>query len=155
MVGSFAVCHHVFTQEATNDFALLCGDNNPLHIDPEFANTTMFGGTIVHGIFVSSLFSTLFGRSLHGAIYVSQTLNFKQPVYVGAHVRAQIEVLTIERKREGTSPYLFNERFYKKYIIATRKGISNLWRSQVLASLLGLPRSPSKRLVSKCIALLL
>ena len=101
VVGSFAVCHHVFTQEATNDFALLCGDNNPLHIDPEFANTTMFGGTIVHGIFVSSLFSTLFGRSLHGAIYVSQTLNFKQPVYVGAHVRAQIEVLTIERKRKG------------------------------------------------------
>ena len=101
VVGAFASCHHSFTQEATNDFAALCGDNNPLHTNPEFAGTTMFGGPIVHGILVSSVFSTLFGRSLHGSIYVSQTFSFKRPVYVGSSIRAQIEILTIEKKRKG------------------------------------------------------
>ena len=101
VVGAYANCEHVFTQEATNEFAAICGDNNPLHTDPEFAKMTMFGGPIVHGILVSSLFSTLFGRSLHGAIYVSQNLNFKRPVYVGSPIRAQMEILTIEKKRKG------------------------------------------------------
>ena len=35
------------------------------------------------GMLVASLFSTLFGRTVHGSVYVSQTLNFKRPVHVG------------------------------------------------------------------------
>jgi acyl dehydratase len=61
----------------------------------------MFKGTIVHGIFVSSLFSTIFGRSIPGSIYVSQNVNFKKPVHVGVEVTVRIEVISIEDKRKG------------------------------------------------------
>lgn len=100
-VDSFAEVNHVFSQEDVNTFASLCGDNNPLHIDPIYAKDTIFKGTIVHGIFVSSLFSTLFGRSITGAVYVSQSLSFKRPVYVGAPVIAKMRILSIENKKKG------------------------------------------------------
>ena len=99
--GAYASCEHIFTQEAVNCFAALCGDNNPLHVNPEYASKTLFNGTIVHGILVSSLFSTLLGRSLHGAIYVNQNLKFRAPVHVGSLVRAKITVLKNETKKKG------------------------------------------------------
>lgn len=100
-VGAYSELFHSFSQADVATFANICGDNNPLHLDPTFAANTIFKGTIVHGIFVSSLFSTLFGRCITGSIYVSQNLNFKRPVYVGAKVRARMEVLSIEEKRKG------------------------------------------------------
>ena len=100
-IGQHAQITHIFSQNDVNSFAELCGDNNPLHSDPEFAKTTMFKGTIVHGIFVSSLFSTLFGKSITGSIYVSQDLKFKRPVHVGVPVIARMEILSIEDKRKG------------------------------------------------------
>lgn len=100
-VGLNAEVTHAFSQEHVNQFSGLCGDNNPLHCDPEFAKTTMFKGTIVHGIFVSSLFSTLFGRSITGSVYVSQNLSFKRPVYVGVPVTARMEIINIEERRLG------------------------------------------------------
>ena len=84
-----------------NIFSNISGDNNPIHVDPEFASKTIFKGTIVHGIFTSSLFSILFGRSVPGSIYVSQDLHFKRPVHVGVPVKARIEVLASESKRKG------------------------------------------------------
>lgn len=100
-VGDWAELQHTFTQEDVNKFALICGDNNPLHLDYEFASKTIFQGPIVHGILVSSLFSTLFGRSITGSIYVSQTLQFKRPVHVSKPVTARIEILSIDPKKHG------------------------------------------------------
>lgn len=99
-VGSYAQVSHVFTQEDVTKFANLCGDNNPLHIDPIFAEKTMFKGTIVHGILVSSLFSTIFGRCINGAVYVSQTLAFKRPVHAGTEIIAKIEIQEIQMKKQ-------------------------------------------------------
>lgn len=100
-VGQFAEVRHVFEQADVNTFASLCGDNNPIHINPEQAKHSMFGGTIVHGIFTSSLFSTIFGRALPGAIYVDQNLAFKRPVHVGKEVIARIEVLEVKQRKKG------------------------------------------------------
>lgn len=99
--GSYAQMQHAFSQETVNHFAGICGDNNPLHTDPRFASKTMFKGTIVHGILVSSLFSTLFGRAIHGAIYMGQTLTFRKPVHVGAAVMARMEIVGIEERKSG------------------------------------------------------
>jgi acyl dehydratase len=97
-VGAMAEIQHTFNNEDVLQFAAISGDNNPIHTDPEFASATMFKGCIVHGIFVSSLFSTLFGRSIPGSIYVSQDLRFKKPVLVGVPVTASIEVLRVDDK---------------------------------------------------------
>ena len=100
-VGSSAEMTHIFTQDEVKLFADLGGDNNPLHIDPQFAKSTIFEGPIVHGILVGSLFSTLMGRSINGSIYVSQSLQFKAPVHVGAEVIAKLVVSFVEQKRLG------------------------------------------------------
>ena len=100
-IGAFMECKHAFVQEDVNIFAQICGDDNPLHTDVAVAKESMFGGTIVHGILVSSLFSTLFGRSLHGAVYVNQTLSFRRPVHVGTNVKATIKILNKTKSRSG------------------------------------------------------
>lgn len=101
IVGAYAECSHKFEQDDVDAFAKLCGDTNPIHTNVSIASESMFKGTIVHGIFVSSLFSTLFGASMHGAVYVSQTLNFKRPVHVGSVVTARMHILQKEEKRSG------------------------------------------------------
>lgn len=100
-VGHFATLHHTFHQSDVTQFSKTSGDNNPIHVDPEAAKKSIFGSTIVHGILVSSLFSTIFGRGIPGAIYVSQSLNFKRPVHVGTAVIAEVRVLKVENKKKG------------------------------------------------------
>ena len=55
------------TQEQIAHYADVSGDHNPLHIDPAFAATTQFGGTIAHGMlvlaFVSEMLTAAFGRA--------------------------------------------------------------------------------------------
>jgi len=67
-------------------FSKITGDENPLHIDEEYAKTTQFNGRICQGMLVASLFSTLFGMVCPGKknLYLSQTLNFKKPVKINA-----------------------------------------------------------------------
>jgi hypothetical protein len=83
-VGNYAEIQHSFSQEDVNIFATLSGDDNPIHIDPTYAlSHSRFKRTICHGILVSSLFSTLLGRSIPGSIYLKQNLSFQKPVFVG------------------------------------------------------------------------
>lgn len=85
-------------------FAELSGDFNPVHLDKTYAATTPFKDCIAHGILSASLISAVFGMKLPGpgAIYVSQTLNFKAPVKVGDHVVAEVVVETlVEAKRRA------------------------------------------------------
>ncbi|MDO9597786.1 MAG: MaoC family dehydratase [Azoarcus sp.] len=73
-------------------FAGVSGDTNPVHLDGEFAASTMFGGRIAHGMLSASYISTVFGTRLPGpgCIYLSQTLKFKAPVKVGDTVVARV-----------------------------------------------------------------
>ena len=66
-------------------FAGVSGDTNPVHLDQEFAASTMFGGRIAHGMLSAGLISAVFGTRLPGpgSIYLSQTLKFKAPVKPG------------------------------------------------------------------------
>lgn len=65
------------------DFAKLSGDFNPLHVDADFGEKSMFKDNIAHGMLAGSLFSTLVGMHCPGekSLYITQTLNFRLPLY--------------------------------------------------------------------------
>ena len=81
-------------------FAEITGDRNPIHLSEHFAAKTPFGGRIAHGLYTASLISAVIGTRLPGpgAIYMSQTLNFKAPVKIGDIVRASVEVVELVEK---------------------------------------------------------
>ncbi|NVJ99985.1 MAG: MaoC family dehydratase [Oceanospirillaceae bacterium] len=82
-------------------FAGISGDTNPVHINDEYAKTTMFGQRIAHGMLSGALISTVAGTKLPGpgAIYVDQTLKFKAPLFIGQTARAEIVVTAIDERR--------------------------------------------------------
>lgn len=78
-------------------------DTNPLHVDAEAAQQTIFRERIVHGMLVAGLISAVIGTRLPGpgTLYLDQTLRFVAPVKIGATVTAQVEIISLntERKR--------------------------------------------------------
>ena len=84
-------------------FATLTGDHNPIHLSDHFARKTRFGERIAHGLYTASLISAVLGMRLPGpgAVYLSQTLNFRGPVKIGDVVRVSVEVVEmVERGRK-------------------------------------------------------
>ena len=84
-------------------FAELTGDRNPIHLAEHFAAKTPFKTRIAHGLYTASLISAVLGTRLPGpgAVYISQTLNFRAPVRIGdtVDVRVQVVELIPERNR--------------------------------------------------------
>ncbi len=77
------------TQKRITDYAHASGDHNPLHLDPEFASSTRFGGIIAHGMltlaYISEMMTLAFGRSwLDGG---RLKVRFKGAAYPGDTVR--------------------------------------------------------------------
>jgi 3-hydroxybutyryl-CoA dehydratase len=66
-------------------FAEVTGDKNPIHLDAEYAESSIFGQRISHGMLVAGLISAVFGYHFPGPgwIYISQNLQFKAPVFLG------------------------------------------------------------------------
>lgn len=82
-------------------FAGISGDNNPIHINDEYAKTTPFEKRIVHGMFSAALISTVAGTRLPGpgAIYVDQQIKFRAPVFIGDTAKASVTVTDIDQRR--------------------------------------------------------
>lgn len=74
-------------------FAAASGDTNRLHLDDEFAETTRFGGRIVHGTLVAGLISAALARLPGLTIYLSQDVRFLKPVEPDTLLTAVVEVL--------------------------------------------------------------
>lgn len=86
-----APVHKRITQEKVNEYAEASGDFNPLHIDPEFAKTTFYGGTIAHGLlslaYISEVMTESFGKGwLAGG---KLTVTFLAPVRPGDTITAR------------------------------------------------------------------
>jgi 3-hydroxybutyryl-CoA dehydratase len=75
-------------------FADLTGDANPVHLDDAYAAGTRFGRRIAHGMIAAGLISATLANDLPGpgTIYLSQTLQFKAPVYPGDTITTTVEV---------------------------------------------------------------
>src|SRR5215813_6461344 len=78
-------------------FAELTGDRNPIHLSEHFAAKTAFGRRIAHGLYTASLISAVLGTRLPGpgAVYISQTLNFRAPVKIGDTVTVIVTVAEV------------------------------------------------------------
>lgn len=84
-IGSMYSFERKISRKDIMDFARLTEDFNPLHIDKKFGAKSKFKNNIVHGMFTGSLFSKLIGMHCppENNVYLSQTLNFKNPVFPG------------------------------------------------------------------------
>ena len=100
-VGDKATLRKAFTEDEVRLFSKISLDDNPIHLDREYAESTVFGQRIVHGILVASLLSGLMGGKFpgHGTVYLGQSLNFKAPVYIDEEVEASVEVLKIREDK--------------------------------------------------------
>jgi 3-hydroxybutyryl-CoA dehydratase len=100
--GMSATFAKTVTEADIAAFAGLSGDFNPVHVNEEFAKTTMFKGRIAHGMLSATFISTVLGMRLPGpgCIYVAQALKFKAPVRIGDTVTARVEVVsTVPEKK--------------------------------------------------------
>ena len=101
-VGDAYEATRTITEEDVRLFAQVTGDDNPLHVDAEYAATTRFGKPIAHGVLVLGLISKVLGRDFpgHGSVAVSLSSRFLRPVPVGSEVRIEVKVSEkIERHR--------------------------------------------------------
>lgn len=103
-VGMEASLTQIVKAEDVRQLAEISGDFNPVHFDDEYAAGTIFKKPIAHGMLSASYLSAVFGMRLPGpgAIYISQTLNFRAPVYIGDEVTATVRVRELfEGKRRA------------------------------------------------------
>ncbi|MBM4418825.1 MAG: MaoC family dehydratase [Chloroflexi bacterium] len=100
-LGQRAAERRIFSAEDVSRFALLTGDLNPVHLDSEYAARTRFGRPIVHGMLAASMFSTLLAMRVpgRGAVYLSQSMRFRAPIYVGEEVEATVEIIAVDETR--------------------------------------------------------
>ena len=84
-VGDRFSTERIVTDELIHKFAEVSGDYNPLHLDDEFAATTRFGRRIAHGMLSGAFVYAVLGYelSVRKIVYLSQTLRFVAPVFIG------------------------------------------------------------------------
>ncbi|MBO9557348.1 MAG: MaoC family dehydratase [Caulobacter sp.] len=100
-VGQSAELVRTVTEGDIVAFADVTGDTNPVHLNADYAATTPFGERIAHGMLSAGYISAVLGTTLPGpgAVYLSQTLNFKRPVKIGAEVVARVTVTAIDEAK--------------------------------------------------------
>lgn len=96
-LGMEASVQRKVTEADIVTFANVTGDKNPVHLDPVYASRTIFKERIAHGMLTASYISAVFGMEMPGpgAIYISQTLNFRAPVKIGDVVTAKVRVVEL------------------------------------------------------------
>ncbi len=100
-IGMSVSYSQTITDADVKNFAGVSGDHNPIHVSDEFAEASRYKKRIAHGLISGSFFSGLFGTKLPGpgCVYVSQSFNFKRPVYLGDTVTATATVKEIDIKK--------------------------------------------------------
>ncbi len=106
-VGDSATLVRTLKPEDIQLFAIMSGDVNPAHVDPEYAKSSMFREVIAHGMWGGALISTVLGTQFPGpgTIYIDQTLHFSRPVGLGDTITV---TLTATRKFDHNHHILFD-----------------------------------------------
>ena len=96
-LGQSARLLRTLTVEDISAFAAVSGDTNPAHLDPAYANDTLFHGVIAHGMWSGALISALLGTQFPGpgTIYQDQALHFVKPVRIGDTLTVTVTVTSM------------------------------------------------------------
>ena len=96
-IGMTRMLERKVTQNDILLFSKVSGDQNPVHLDKEYAQQTIFGRRIAHGMLTASFISAVIAEQLpgHGTVYLSQTLKFIRPVLPGHLVTTTVQVTNI------------------------------------------------------------
>ncbi|MEM9059373.1 MAG: MaoC family dehydratase [Pseudomonadota bacterium] len=97
-IGMSRYVEKTITDYDIRAFAEVSTDHNPVHMDEDYAQDTIFAGRIAHGMLTAALISAVIGEQLpgHGTIYLGQSLKFMAPVRPGDTVRAEVSVAEID-----------------------------------------------------------
>lgn len=101
-VGHKASFTKTITQDDVGMFAKISGDDQRLHLDAEFAARTRFKKPLAHGMISAGLISAALGTKLAPgfvAVYLTQQLRFRMPVFIGDTVTAEVEVTAVDGEK--------------------------------------------------------
>ncbi|KAK4606179.1 hypothetical protein RGQ29_000446 [Quercus rubra] len=90
----------IFTNEDVLEYSKVSHDSNPMHFDSELARNTGFEDRLVQGMLVAALFPRIISSHFPGAVYVSQSLNFKLPVYIGDKVAGVVQAISLKENKK-------------------------------------------------------
>lgn len=103
-----------FTQMDVENFAKASGDYNPIHLDSNYAQNTIFGRTIIHGFLSGSVFSKVFGTIFpgNGTIYLKQDMKFLKPMFTKEAYQAVFTITEVinEKNRARVSTEIFDSQ---------------------------------------------
>ncbi len=92
----------IFTQEEFDLFAKVSGDDNPIHVDPEFSANARFGRTVSHGMLLYTIMWGHIQRYFPKSKQLSQNLMFPAPTYTGEPVEITMNVTPNGPNKENT-----------------------------------------------------
>ncbi|MBI5921938.1 MAG: bifunctional enoyl-CoA hydratase/phosphate acetyltransferase [Betaproteobacteria bacterium] len=106
-VGDTAVLKRTLRPEDIQLYAIMSGDVNPTHVDPEYARSSMYREVIAHGMWGAALISTVLGTQFPGpgTVYIDQTLHFARPVTLGDVITVTI---TCQKKFDHNRHIIFD-----------------------------------------------
>jgi acyl dehydratase len=97
-VGQKARRSKTVTARDVELYAEITGDRNPLHFDAAFAAGTRFGRLVAQGGITSGMLNALVAMDLPGpgTVFMSQSLKYLAPTYLGDTLTAEVEVLAVK-----------------------------------------------------------
>jgi acyl dehydratase len=98
-VVNAVVLERTLTQEDFDRFAALSGDDNPIHVSPDFSARTRFGRTVSHGVLLLTILRGLAAQLAPGARQLTQEAMYPAPTFAGEPMRFSAEI--VARKPEG------------------------------------------------------
>lgn len=111
-IGDKVSVERCFSLQDVKDFAALSGDNNPIHLNEKFAETTVFKKPIVHGFLYGSIISAILANRLPGpgSIYLNQEMKFIAPLYHNEMIKIEVSVEAIKPEK---NIYVLSTKGYK------------------------------------------
>ncbi|MFQ7110357.1 MAG: MaoC family dehydratase [Anaerovoracaceae bacterium] len=94
-IGDYASMETFVSEELINQIANLSGDRNPVHIDKEYAEKTIFKGKIAHGLLCLGMISNVLAGKLpgEGTILLDEKVKYKNPVYIGDKIKCTLTIM--------------------------------------------------------------